>query len=412
MANPEKHQRSGRPFSRHSAYFCALLAIMAAVILRQIGFRVEEPLSFLCNILRCVLYISLFAAWGISLRWRIIQPQVRRYLTATAALMVLWITVRSIRYMMAQDPWVLRHLWYLYYLPMLFIPLLAVLVALSLGKGDHFRLPQWTTLLYLPTAALLLLVLTNDLHQLVFVFPAHAAVWANDYRYGPGYYGAVGWMMLCALLALATMLRKCRMPHSRNILVLPFVPAMLAIIYGVLYIARVPLLRALAGDVTVVFCLLFAAVLESCIACGLIQSNTGYAELFMASRLGAQITDRQNNVCLLSANALTLTAAQRALAQTRPLTLDKNTLAKSRLIRFGHVLWQEDITALSEAIEQIRENCSDLAERNRIRQENLATGKKILALQEKNRATDLLHRETARQCYASHNRSAARVPHL
>lgn len=71
-----------------------------------------------------------------------IQPQVRRYLTATAALMVLWITVRSIRYMIAQDPWVLRHLWYLYYLyylPMLFIPLLAVLVALSLGKGDHFR---------------------------------------------------------------------------------------------------------------------------------------------------------------------------------------------------------------------------------------------------------------------------------
>ena len=63
---------------------------------------------------------------------------------------------------------------------------------------------------------------------------------------------------ICALLALATMLRKCRMPHSRNILVLPFVPAMLAIIYGVLYIARVPLLRALAGDVTVVFCLLFA----------------------------------------------------------------------------------------------------------------------------------------------------------
>lgn len=141
--------------------------------------------------------------------------------------------------------------------------------------------------------------------------------------------GPWGWMMLCALLALATMLRKCRMPHSRNILVLPFVPAMLAIIYGVLYIARVPLLRALAGDVTVVFCLLFAAVLESCIACGLIQSNTGYAELFMASRLGAQITDRQNDACLLSANALTLTAAQRALAQTRPLTLDKNTLVKS-----------------------------------------------------------------------------------
>ena len=33
---------------------------------------------------------------------------------------------------------VLRHLWYLYYLPMLFIPLLAVFVAVSLGKLDGY----------------------------------------------------------------------------------------------------------------------------------------------------------------------------------------------------------------------------------------------------------------------------------
>ena len=31
------------------------------------------------------------------------------------------------------------------------------------------------------TVVLFLLVLTNDLHQHVFVFPADAAVWMNDY---------------------------------------------------------------------------------------------------------------------------------------------------------------------------------------------------------------------------------------
>ena len=48
---------------------------------------------------------------------------------------------------------------------MLFIPLLCVLVALSLGKPENYRLPKWTGLLYLPTTLLLLLVLTNDLHH-------------------------------------------------------------------------------------------------------------------------------------------------------------------------------------------------------------------------------------------------------
>lgn len=66
---------------------------------------------------------------------------------------------------------------------------------------------------------------------------------------------------------------------------------------------------------------------------------------------------------------------------------------KSQPIRFGHVLWQEDIAELTEAIEQIEENCRNLAERNRIRQENLETRKKILALQEKTgRATCFIKR--------------------
>ncbi|MGM9573311.1 MAG: histidine kinase N-terminal 7TM domain-containing protein [Hominicoprocola sp.] len=381
----------------HSAFIYTALAVMAAATLRQIGFRAEPPFDWLCSFFRSVIYIVLFAAWGFSVRRRIIHPQVRRYLTAVSALMVFWVTVRTIRHLFADSPWGTRHLWYLYYLPMLSIPLLAVFVAMSLGRPESFRLPKWTNLLYIPTAVLLLLVVTNDLHQLVFVFPADAVVWMDDYRYGFGYFLAVGWMILCAVTALVTMLIKCRVPYSRKVLVLPFVPVIMALLYGVCYIVRVPWLRLIAGDMTVVFCLLFTAVLESCIQCGLIQSNTGYEELFTVSRLGAQITDQKNAVCLSSSNAVELSGEQREDAEAHPVLADKNTLIKSHPIRFGHVLWQEDITELAEAIEQIEENCNDLAERNFIRQRNLETRKQILALQEKNRASDLLHKKTARQ---------------
>ena len=382
---------------KNSKFLCVFFAVFTAAVLRQVGFLVNELLGPFLIILRASIYIGLFAIWGISVRNRIIQPQVRRYLTAVSTLMVFWITVRTIRYSLEECPWVMRHLWYLYYLPILFIPLLAVLVALSLGKPENFRLPKWVTLLNIPTTTLLLLVLTNDLHQLVFVFPADAVVWNNDYRYAVGYYLVVGWLILCTLTALFAMMVKCRIPNSRRIFMLPFVPVILALVYGVLYIFGMPWLKPLAGDMTVVFCLLIAAILESCIQCGLIQSNTGYDELFMVSRLGAQITNQENTVCLTSYNARELTEEQRISAETQTVSADKSMLIRSQPIGFGHVLWQVDIAEITEAIEQIEENCRDLAERNRIRQENLETRKKILALQEKNRVNDLLHRETASQ---------------
>ena len=155
---------------KYSTILYVALAIFTARVLRQIGFRVEDPLDLCLIILRAFIYIGLFTAWGISIRNRIIQPQVRRYLTSVSLLMIFWMTVRTIRYSLDECMWLMRYLWYLYYLPMLLIPLLAVFIALSLGKPESFRLPKWTEFLYIPTVALLLLVLTNDLHQLVFFF--------------------------------------------------------------------------------------------------------------------------------------------------------------------------------------------------------------------------------------------------
>ena len=363
-------------------FLYVLLSVLAAMALRQAAYRTDGVLDRISDILRPGIYLVLFLVWGISIHRRIIQIQVRRYLIVISALIIFWIAVRTIRYSLEKGVWLIRFLWQLYYVPLLMIPLLAVFIALSLGKGENFRLPKWTALFYIPTVLLLMLVLTNDLHQIVFIFPADTVVWMDDYNYGIGYFLVVVWMMLCSVTALVIMLIKCRIPHSHKVLILPFLPVILAMIYGTLWI---------------VYCLLFSATLESCIQCGLIQSNTGYDELFPVSRLGAQITDAENNVCLASLNAVTLTEEQRRKAGDEAILADKNTLVRSQPIGFGHVLWQEDVSELTEAIDQIEDNCSELAERNRIRRKNLEMKKRILALQEKNRVNDLLQSETERQ---------------
>lgn len=281
---------------------------------------------------------------------------------------------------------------------MLFIPLLCVFVALSLGKPENYRLPGWTSLLYIPTAALLLLVLTNDLHQLVFVFPEKAAAWLDtDHGYGAGYFIVMGYIVLGMGTAIITMLCKCRIPHSRVTLGLPFVPVGLAALYSVLYISRIRWVETLAGDMTVVQCLLLAAGIESCIRCGLIQSNSGYRALFEASGVRAEITDRSLRVQAASVPHGPFPEDKLREAIGRAAHLDRNTLLKSSPIRGGYVFWQEDISELQDALDRLRLVQDELRDTGDILKEENAQKARKLKLEEQNRLYDLVERESAPQ---------------
>ena len=378
----------------HKTGFLVAAMVFSAIALRVLG--KFDILIVPVGIARSLIYIALYIGWGISVSKRIIQVQVRHCLIAVSGLMVFWFVIRSMKYYFITDIGIARQLWYWYYLPMLFIPLFSLFVAISLGKPENARLSKTALLLLsIPTVLCLLLVLTNDLHQLVFSFP-EGEVWTdlnNGYTFG--YYIVLGGESLCALAAFVIMIIKCRLSYRKKYL--PFLLLACSIVYAFIYVSGVEWMQLIGGDIAAAQCLMFTGILESCIQCGLIQTNTGYEELFMVSRLGAQITDQENTVCLASSNAGGLTDEQRMSAKTHPVLADKTTLIKSKPIRFGHVLWQEDVSELTEAIEQIEENCRDLSERNRLRQENLETKKKILSLQEKNRAADVLNRETAGQ---------------
>ena len=210
---------------------CALAAlglIVLAMLLRYASRHIlHDPIV---NHLRSGIYVFLFSAWCYTLWLRIVQVQVRRYLLAISALMVLWILLRSIKFSIGNTD-AERRLWYFYYFPMLFIPMLSVFVSQSLGKDEAFRLPRWTKLLYIPTLLLLLLVLTNDLHRQVFSFPS-GVLSDGEYRYEKGYYFVLGWEALCAAFSLVLMVRSCRIPHSRRIRWLPLVPFALSLAYA------------------------------------------------------------------------------------------------------------------------------------------------------------------------------------
>ena len=372
-----------------------LCAILARVVTR--GHR--DAAYFLpVSLLRSAIYIALMTGWGISLRQRIIQAQVRRRLMAIAALCVFWLCIRTVKFFLAAAPAVTRCLWYGYYFPMLLIPPLSVLVALSLGKPENYRLPRWKNLLYLPAVFLLLLVLTNDFHQLVFSFPADAAAWLDtEHTYGAGYFAVMGWIVLGMGAAILIMLFKCRIPHSRVTLWLPFVPVGLAVLYTVLYVTGLSWLRDIAGDMTVVQCLLLAAGMESCIRCGLIQSNTGYETLFEASGIRAEITDKTLHVQAASVPDMLFPEEKLREAVGRTCVLDRSTLLKSSPIHNGYVFWQEDISELQDALDDLRLVQEELRDTGDLLKAENTQKARRLKLEAQTRLYDLITQESALQ---------------
>ena len=346
--------------------------------------------------LRSGIYVFLFSAWSYSLWNRIVQTQVRRYLLAISALMVLWILLRSIKFSIENTD-AERWLWYFYYFPMLFIPMLSVFVSLSLGKGEDFRLPRWTKILYLPTLLLLLLVLTNDLHQQVFSFPS-GVLSDQEYRYEGGYFFVMGWEALCAGFALLSMVKNCRIPRSRRIRWLPLVPLALSLAYAYAYAKEVYWVWVLAGDMTVSQCLIFASIFECCIQCGLIQSNLGYDELFEATSLPVQITDHAFHSKYVSV------AMQRALPQSElrqmqqdTVHLGDDTLLKRHKLRRGWVFWKEDISALNQIRKELELTRDELRDTGDILTAENAQRARWLKLIEENRLYDMMEAQTARQ---------------
>lgn len=64
----------------------ALLTIVLAYCFRFIGKGRFYPTMF--SYLRSFLYMGLFTAWGLSVRQRIVQTQVRKYLTSVSVLLI------------------------------------------------------------------------------------------------------------------------------------------------------------------------------------------------------------------------------------------------------------------------------------------------------------------------------------
>ncbi|MBR2589592.1 MAG: hypothetical protein IKE65_01565 [Clostridia bacterium] len=276
---------------------------------------------------------------------------------------LLLILLRGIKYSVFAEVGILaRHTWYLYYVPMLLLPLFLFYISILVSPKEDFRLSKgWYFVLAL-TILMIVLVLSNDMHQLVFRFAPDFADWDNEYSYGFLFYVITVWKYLLYVAAIAILLIKCRISSAKKHAWVILIPVVIGIILSLLLVTgKMPRING-SNFIEVPENSIFtvAIVLECCMQLGLIPTNSDYGKLFRQFSIAAQITDKKGTAVYSSYAATPLSARQFAMESgTR---IGEHTLLHKMKIPGGFGFWQDDMSALDNLNEELAEAKEELAQ--------------------------------------------------
>ena len=297
----------------------------------------------------------LLAAWGFTIHLRCSDAQIARYLKANAALCTAWLLIVTLKYPTGNDHLV-SIMWYLYYVPMLLTSTFSLFSAMRASALDRMPVTSYAKRAVLAIdAALIALVLTNNLHHMVFRFSFDDPLWSGSYTYGPGYWVVLGWIITQIALFFA-----CSFAAARRQLRSAFVP--LALIVGVLGTYTVLyILRFLIGsNLGLVYSILLISCLEIALDLGILPSYYWRESMFSALPFNLRIISRTGEVALHTAlfqpsahdDALHSMLLQSDLSR-RSITSFRTTAVPHTLFRGynvtgGSALLAEDVAAIDE----------------------------------------------------------------
>ena len=339
MTHKENH-------TKFRTIFIVCLLLMAGIT-SQIEFIYPFSITVttFTGVIRNTLYIVLLLVWAVSLQYRILQNQVKKYLLYAAAALVCWLTVRFAKYyLVLPDSTVCRQLWYWFYFAIIMVPLLGLNAAYRIGQREGQPISFFWKLAYLCSGGLVLFVLTNDFHQMVFRFKPGFENWDSDYTHVWGYYIIILWAVVTLIYEMIVLYRKCTIANSRRRIIIPYLLFLFWVMMACFKFLGLQEMYNMPEN----YCFIFVSVWESCIQIGLIPSNAGYKYLFTDCSLDAKIVDRAGNV----------------IYSSREIPHSASIEEKSAEISGGKVTWIEEKEFIVQMNQQLEEVHSRLAEDN------------------------------------------------
>ena len=350
---------------KNTLLFLALLLLAGfAYLLTRTRISIVDTFMFSANFM---LYIGLLIFWMHSVRDRLLPTRARRYVILSALLMIFYLLVRVLRFRILTEVVIRRYVDYAYNIPMVLVPTLFLMTCIRISRGEEAEGKGKERLLLIPACAILLLILSNDLHQLFYrrLIPLqefHSIV--GTYTYGPLFYLMYGWMAITMVTGFVILIRKtCR----QNLRGLAWFAGVAFLWIGLALLNRLVftplgLVRMYHSPEIQVFGMLGS--FEVCIRNRLIPYNENYTGFFSNLGLPVHITDEALRTVYETNLQIPASPEQLSAAVTGPVYLDEDTRLSGMKIRPGYAFWTEDESELHRENRRLAQANELLSEEN------------------------------------------------
>ena len=238
-----------------------------------------------------------------------------------------------------------------------------------MGAGaDITRAPKWLPGMFAVNAILVALVLSNDLHGLMFIMDLSQPGWSarENYGYSVVYYIIFAVLFFEVVGSVIILFIKAKYSPRRAGVVFIIVFMVLLTMYTVGYTTRIPFF--VDSDLTMVVSVLTLFFLELLMRVGQIPININYRRLFRHAGNMLQIVDESGRSIIFSNGAEPLEhEVWRKLKHSDvPIRTDENTFLQKSKITGGYAVWQEDVTSINKLKADIEASNLELAAANNL----------------------------------------------
>jgi len=309
---------------------------------------------FFC--LEFVIFTVLIIFWMQSVYTRLLPSRARTYMIVVAIFMILYLILRVCKYRIAGADAELRLLWYAYYIPKTFIPALFLMICIYIQRGaKKAKLDE--RVFIIPAVLLSGIVITNDLHHLVFVpepglenFIGKSGTYTN----GIPFYLTYVWIILAITTGIILLIKTFGLKHKRNLIYLGGILA-LWLILDQLHTLKKYIEFTPPYESPEIYIFTMLAIIEFAIGQRLIPYNENYAGFFESLPMTVIITDKKFAPVYQSARSLKLESTALAKALESPIYPIPDGKLSGKEIRGGYTFWIDDESNIRHANEELNE---------------------------------------------------------
>lgn len=301
------------------------------------------------------LIISL-SIWANSAISRCGGKQLTKLMSTEYAMMLFLLVVRCIKYETINYDFAM-YLWYMSYIPIIFLPLIAFLSTITIENGAKIK--KQYLLLYIPAVILSVGVLSNNLHGFAFDYGNNAPSVDNDYEHNFLFYIIVAWILVFLVAAIVNSCRKSHL-NTRNTGRWLIVALIISVFGCLVYYDTGPfVLRKWFVGFYEAQCLLYALFFEICLDFGMLPTNDDHESILQNSTVWMLITDKTGNKKYSSNTKMNITEQNLIDARNgKTVLIDNSYELRHSHIHGGNVYFTSDVRAmikLNDELEEVHE---------------------------------------------------------